>query len=331
VRRTAIELVLILFVVVISAFFIASCIGSTATNGNNQGRQSADYPDTQFLPISLATIPTDDFLPLWVAKEEGIFDQLGLQVRLTTFTSGQEMFAAVAANQVQGSSMGMMTVANLTLAGTDTEVISRLGPVRIAIVAAPGSNITAVQDLAGVPVAAAGATLEEFIIYRAMTDIGMNANNKLKLADIQDLYQRKEALLSGELQAAVVPWTFVSELEEQGAVVLVDVHQVEAYGSTVLGIRSDWLKQDGANETVGALNEAWNQAAQMINANPERYRDLLIERADLSDEDLADFEIQHYAMATLPVRNQVEGILTWGYEQGYLDREIPYGEFIFYP
>lgn len=329
-KRTAIELILILLVVTTSAFFVASCIGNTA-NSVNQNNGASESSNLDLLPISLATIPTDDFLPLWVAKEEGIFDQLGLQVELSTFTSGQEMFAAVTENKVHGSSMGMMTVANLTLAGTDTEVISRLGPVRIAIVAAPDSDVASIQDLAGVPVAAAGSTLEEFIIYRAMSDAEMDVDDDLVLADIQDLNQRKEHLLSGELQAAVVPWTFVADLEEQGAVVLVDVDQVKAYGSTVLGIRSDWLKQDGANATVGVLNEAWNQAAQLINADPERYKNLLAQRTDLSDDELANFEIQHYAMATLPVRAQVEGILAWGYKQGYLDREIPYGEFIFYP
>jgi len=64
----------------LSHFFCAAFVAVALTGCNDE----EDYPEpinglTQepLLPITLATVPSDDFLPFWVAENEGIFEELG--------------------------------------------------------------------------------------------------------------------------------------------------------------------------------------------------------------------------------------------------------------
>jgi NitT/TauT family transport system substrate-binding protein len=316
-----------LLAVLALSFALVAC-----SNDDGSGNDT-DYPylEAQLIPITLATVPSDDFLPFWVAENEGIFIELGLEVDILTFASSREMLAAITADEAQGGSLGMLSVSQLTLSGIDTLAVSRLAPSRGAVVAGPGSGITSVEGLAGVPVAAAEATLEEYILYRAMTDAGIDEDD-IVLEAVADLRARPQLLMADQIAASTMPWTLASVLGEQGAHILVNEQDIEDFTSTVLGIRADWLAQDSAAETVEALLEAWNRGAELINAESDAYLELLTEKANLPEGSIeAGYTMQVYAMAQLPDPQQVEGVLQWAYRKGYSEEVITYEDFVWTP
>jgi len=321
--------------VVLLVSLLCVAFAAAALVGCN-GEEEYVYPvngltQQPLLPITLATVPSDDFLPFWVAEDEGIFEDLGLDVEIITFASSREMLAAVTADEAQGASLGMLSVSQLTLSGIETLAVSRLAPSRGAVVSSPGSGITAIEDLAGVPVAAAEASLEEYILYRAMTDAGV-PEDQIVLEQVADLRARPQLLMADQIYASTMPWTLASIKGEEGAHILVNEQDIEDFTSTVLGIRADWLDQAGAEATVEALLEAWNRGAELINDNPDAYLDLLTEMANLPEGAIdAGYTMQVYAMAQLPERQQVEDILDWSYRMGHSDEIIAYDDFIWTP
>ena len=329
--KRSIRLVLLsLLCVVLAAFALVGCTAEEeyvpATNGDD-----ATAIEQELLPITLATVPSDDFLPFWVAESEGVFAELGLDAEIITFASGRDMLAAVTANEAQGASLGILSVSQLTLSGIDTLAVSRLAPSRGAVVSSPNSGITTLEELAGVPVAAGEAGLEEYILYRSMTDAGI-PEDQIVLESVADLRARPQLLMADQIQASTLPWTLASIKGEEGAHILVNERDIEDFTSTVLGIRADWLAQDGAEATVEALLEAWNRGAELINADPDAYLDLLTEMANLPEGAIdAGYTMQVYAMAQLPSQQQVDDILEWSYRKGYSDEVIAYEDFIWTP
>ncbi|MCL2438336.1 MAG: ABC transporter substrate-binding protein [Coriobacteriia bacterium] len=329
-KKSRVLLLMSVLAIAIAAFALIGC------NNDDVAEDAVDEMPTyeeavELLPITLATVPSDDFLPFWVAENEGIFIELGLDVEIITFASSREMLAAVTADEAQGASLGMLSVSQLTLSGIDTVAVSRLAPSRGAVVASPNSDITSVEELAGVPVAAAEASLEEYILYRSMTDAGV-PEDQIVLEQVADLRARPQLLMADQITASTMPWTLASVMGEQGAHILVNEQDIEDFTSTVLGIRADWLEQEGAEPTVAALLEAWNRGAELINEDPDSYLDLLTEKANLPEDSIeAGYTMQVYSMAELPDRQQVEDILDWAYRQGHAEEVISYEDFIWTP
>ncbi|MCL2526271.1 MAG: ABC transporter substrate-binding protein [Coriobacteriia bacterium] len=283
------------------------------------------------LPITLAAVPSDDMLPFWVAQNEGVFAELGLDVDIVTFASSRDMLAAITANEAQGGTLGMLSTAQLTQSGIDTKAVMRMAPSRGAVVSSPNSGITSIEQLAGVPVAAAEASLEEYILYRAMTEAGV-PEDQIVLEQVADLRARPQLLMADQIKASTMPWTLASVMGTEGAHILVNEKDIEDFTSTVLGVRADWLAQDGAAHTVELLKEAWDRGATMINDNPDAYLELLTEKANLPEGSIeAGYSMQVYAMAALPSKDQVDDIMDWAYRKGYIDEVISYDDFIYTP
>ena len=318
---------LTLLCVALAAFALVGCNNEEELNGPLEYVEES----VELLPITLATVPSDDFLPFWVAEDAGIFEELGLDVSIITFASSRDMLAAVTANETQGASLGMLSVSQLTLSGIDTLAVSRLAPSRGAVVSGPGSGITTLEELAGVPVAAAEASLEEYILYRSMTEAGI-PEDQIVLEQVADLRARPQLLMADQIKASTLPWTLASLKGEEGAHILVNERDIEDFTSTVLGIRADWLAQDGAAATVEALKEAWNRGATLINDNPGDYLELLTEKANLPEGSIeAGYSMQVYSMAALPEQTQVDDILEWAYRKGHSERVIAFEDFIWTP
>jgi len=316
--------------VILAAFALVGCNAEEEYEPTTNG-DDATVVEPELLPIALATVPSDDFLPFWVAENAGVFDELGLDVDIITFASGRDMLAAITANEAQGASLGILSVSQLTLSGIDTLAVSRLAPSRGAVVSSPNSGITTLEELAGVPVAAGEAGLEEYILYRSMTDAGI-PEDQIVLESVADLRARPQLLMADQIQASTLPWTLASLKGEEGAHILVNERDIEDFTSTVLGIRADWLAQDGAEATVEALLEAWNRGATLINEDPDAYLELLTEMANLPEGAIdAGYTMQVYSMAQLPSQQQVDDILEWSYRKGYSERVIAYEDFIYTP
>jgi len=318
-------LLALLLLVMFALLFVSACTG----DADDQQISDDLATDVPLLPLTIATVPADDLLPLWVAQQAGIDRELGLDLDIVTFASSRDMLAAITANEAQGGSLSMLSVSQLTLGGIPTQAVMRLAPSRGAVVSSPGSGILQADQLAGVPVAASEASLEEFILYRALTAVGV-PEDQILLEAVADLRARRQLLMADQIKASTMPWTLASVLGQQGANILVTEKDIEPFTSTVLGMRSDWLDQDGAAQTVAVLWEVWNRGADLINADPDAYLDLLVEAANLPEESIqGGYDMQVYASARLPERQQVEDILEWAYRKGYAEEVIPFEEFVY--
>ena len=107
----------------------------------------------------------------------------------------------------------------------------------------------------------------------------------------------------------------------------------------VLAVSEDFLlgnlasgeasSSEAAARAIVGMLEVWDRAVTTINQDPNTFRSLLIEKANLSESLAAGYSIGAYDLNALPPHDQWEAVLSWMYASGYLQNEISVDGFIF--
>ena len=69
--------------------------------------------------IRIGTMPTEDILPMWVAEQEGLFDEAGVKAEIVVFDSAQSLSAALTAGEVDIAMTDPMRAVKLCESDTD--------------------------------------------------------------------------------------------------------------------------------------------------------------------------------------------------------------------
>ncbi|MDR1413255.1 MAG: ABC transporter substrate-binding protein [Actinomycetes bacterium] len=326
--RSSVGLGLCLMLALVMALALGGC--SAGRDDAQSARTEGSGADgAASLPaIKVGTLQTDDLLPLWVAEAEGLLTQGGLNVEIQSFQSAQEQIAAVTAGEIDAIMTDLVVPVQLTAAGTPMRAVTIMQGAPAGVVAGKDSGISTVSDLAGVKTGCSSPTILEFIYDKALTEAGVPAD-QIQTEEIKKLPVRLEMLQQGQIKAAALPWTLWQLAVQQGAVPVLDEAQDGSYTSTVLEFRDEWLQQENAAGAIKTLRDIWDQAVDLINASPDSYRELLVEKAKLPEPLRDSYPVRHYP-ATAPVpQEQVEEVVNWMVDKGYLNEALAYAELIY--
>lgn len=316
----------ILIVVMLAALLAtAGCSGKAPTSEKQEPTKSA-APS----PIKIGTLATQDSLPLWVAEAKGYFSAAGISdLEIVTFQSAQELQAAFTAGSVNALMTDIMVSANLQSSGTPVVLPTvMLGATtdqgRFAIVEAPGQNFSSMADLKGVPVGTASLTITEYVLDKLMEEAGV-ADSDIKKQEVDKMPVRFQLLMSGQLKAASLPEPFVSLAVLQGAKIVPggdDTKAKENISQSVLCVNREYAGTDEGAATVSALLWAWDKAIGDINANPDSFRQTLVDKARLPQPLAASYQVSTYPKAAPPTTEQVQAVLDWMKGKGYLKSDV---------
>jgi len=280
--------------------------------------------------VVIGTLATQDSLPLWVAEDAGYFTAQGIpSVEIVTFQSAQECQAALVAGSVDALMSDLIVAAKLHAAGTEVVVPTVMlgadvAEGRFAIVAAPGSGITSMSGLSGVPVGTAAGTITEYVLDALMAEAGVAPSDVVK-EEVPKMPVRFQLLMEGTLKAASLPEPFVSLALGGGATVVEggdDTLGAENISQSVLVVSREFVSGDAGAATLEALLGAWDQAVADINAAPDDYRAALVEHANLPEALAESYAVSTYPSATPPEASQVQAVLDWMSERGYLTSPV---------
>lgn len=294
------------------------------------------------IPMRIGTLPTEDALPLWVAEQRGLFAEAGLpKVEITTFQSAQERDAALAAGAIDAFMGDIIAAAALYQSGTKVTIATvMLGATpaegRFGIVAPKtwndGTGADALARLANVPVATSSGTIQEYVLDGLMRQSGV-PTDQVKVEEVKKVPVRFELLMSGKLKAAALPEPLLTLAEKQGAILLADDttpvrsdRPVENISQTVLVVSNAFQRKPGGLETLEELLGAWDEAVGIVNADPNAWRGLLVEKARLPEPLATTYEVETYPKHQLPTAEQVNAVLEWMRAKGLLKTPLTYGD-----
>lgn len=308
------------------ALSLVACSTPAAPSGSGTGTTSAPTPTA----IRIGTLPTEDSLPLWVAERDGLFTKAGLSVTITSFQSAQERDAALAAGAIDGFMGDMIAASLLRAGGVPVKVTTvMLGATakegRFGIAVKPGSKVTDLKGLANVPVGTSSATIQEFVLDELMAAAGVPAAS-VKKEEVKAVPVRFDLLMSGKLAAAALPEPFLSLAAKTGAKIVADDTTGANISQTVLVFSEKYLGDATNASAVKKLLGVWDTAVGTINAAPDSFRTLLVDKARLPAPLKDSYAVNTYPTAQLPTAEEVKRVTDWMTGKGLLKVPVTYAD-----
>lgn len=277
--------------------------------------------------IRIGLLPAADTLLLIVAKEEGLFAARNLDIELVPFMSSLEQGTALLAGRLDGTFTDIIRVLLLNEAGADQKIVATTfhaspGHRYFGLAVSPQSKRTTLADTAAMEVGISTATIIEYVYERMLRERGLDLNH-MRPVSLDKIPIRLQMLLSGKLEAAILPEPHLSLAERRGARVLWDDGALNT-ALAVVALNTSVLDGPNGAAVPEAIRDALAEAAQRINADPIKYRALMVEKkllpTALADEySMMSFDLRFVPKA-LPDSDQLQDYVTWMRQHELLKR-----------
>jgi len=205
---------------------------------------------------------TGSRIPLWIAKDAGLFEKYGLNVNLVVIAAGTAAIGALASGDVEILGAPGSTTAVSAARGLPLAIIATFGPSAWKLAANP--SITSVPDLRGktVGISRPGTTVE-FATRRALQKLGFTPGKDIQIlaTGLAESNKRILVMLQGKIDATLVSPDNLFEAEQKNLklAVLADLKDLAIYTSASdLSARRDFLKnrRQRARAFIMAYSEA---------------------------------------------------------------------------
>ncbi len=273
--------------------------------------------------IKIGLMPDEATLPYYVAVQDGIFSSYGLDVEPVAFQSAMERDSALTTGKIVAAENDPVGVILLRNAGYDIRIVSlelqeTPDKIRFAILASPRSNITSVSDLAGKKIAISSNTIIEYITDALIGD------TPVEKVEVRKVPLRMQMLLNGDVDAATLPEPLVSYAISRGAKLVISDSMLEnrTVSQTVIVFRGDFI--DANPELVHKFLEAYGEAVRRINANPEKYRELLVEKTHMPSQIASNYKIATYMQPQQYPRSDFESVNKWLEKKNLIQKPVSY-------
>jgi NitT/TauT family transport system substrate-binding protein len=303
---------------------------SGAADSAAAANSAAPDPSKVTREIVIGTMITEDILPLWAAESDGLFAAYGIKARVESFQSAQELATAVASGAVDLAMTDPMVTAALVQGGTDVTMHwVTLGATaaqgRFGIMANPDSGVTSLKELAGKPIGVGSNTILEYVMDKLMAKAGV-PSDQVKVEEIKKIPVRYEMMSSNQVAAAALPGSLLALGEATGMVLVADDSKGENLSQSVMIARNAFTATAEGATALAIVRAVWDEAATTINADPGKYRALLIEKtlAAMPASVQESYPLSSYPLAELPTSAMIDPVLEWMLDKGYLDWPLVY-------
>ncbi|HUV26167.1 MAG TPA: MetQ/NlpA family ABC transporter substrate-binding protein [Anaerolineales bacterium] len=299
----------------------------TACSSINQSNE----PDK----LKIAVLPILDALPMYVAQENGYFEEQAVEVEFIPVGSAAERDQVIASGQADGMINDLVST---LLYNQDTIHIQIVSFARTAtpdfpqfrILAAKDSGITSVEQLKGVEIGISEGSVIEYTTDRFLEAEGFSSLEIATLA-VPSIPVRMSLLDSGELKAANLPDPLASLAIQGGAVVIIDDTSYPEYGNSLISFRKSVI--DSNPDAISGFLTAIKKAALEINADPTKWDTLLTEQKLVPAPLIGSYQIPTFPIGSLPSQAQWEDVVQWGMDKGFISHNVSYdasvnGEFL---
>ena len=177
------------------------------------------------------------------------------------------------------------------------------------------------MDLAGVEIGIAQNTVIEYLTDRMLENAGL-ATEEIAIQEVSAIPVRFELLVNGEIGAATLPDPLASGAIAAGAVPIVDDTSVPDLSQSILTFSTETLETQP--QAVRSFLQAWEMAVNELNANPDQYYDLLIDKGRVPESIQGTFQMPPFPEAGVPTPEQLADVVSWALDKGLVKQDVPY-------
>ena len=276
--------------------------------------------------LKVALLPILDTLPFHAARAKGYFERYGVTITAVPVGSGLERDQLMQSGAIDGMLNEMSTTANFNRERVQVQIVVSARKAYphyplFRLLSAPGSGLTTPADLKGIPIGISKNTIIEYVTDRLLAAGGL-APNQIAKKSVPVIPERYQLLLQGRLKAATLPDPLAKSALEAGAGAVVDDSTHPQYSVSVLSFSIKSLKTKA--DAVRQFLRAWNQAAEDINADPESFRSLLLQKIRVPKNIQQIYRIPPFPLREVPGAEQWADVMNWMVSKGLLKAPLPY-------
>jgi NitT/TauT family transport system substrate-binding protein len=329
-RNLSLALLAVMF-----GLLVAACAPVPPAQGGATGAAASPAPATvqpaaTNETLKLALIPVLDTIPIYIALQNGYFQEQGLTVETVPVKSPQERDVLLQTGQVDGVLTDLQGVGLLNKDAVKVKAVyTARRPFSDAplfrILASPKAEIDSVEDLKGVEIGISNNTIIEYLTDRILAAEGLTPE-EIKKIEVGAITVRFEQLMNGNIKAAVLPDPLAQGAIAAGAKLVLDDTAHKDLSQSVLVFQDAALK--AKPDPVRKFLVAWEKAVKEVNANPEKYRAVLMEQGRVPQSIQESYKMPPFPERGAPSESEVADVTAWLKAKGLVNRDIPYGDMV---
>ena len=273
---------------------------------------------TEKTKLTVGVMGSIDAVPLVIAKENGYFEEEGIDLDLQIFKAANDRDAALQAGELDGVLCDEVAISiyqnsdiNMKITGTTNGSWT--------LVAGKDSGITSLSDLKVKKVGISENTMIEYLADDIALSNGLQVSDIEKVA-IPAMPARLEALKNNQIDAAILPAPFNDTAVADGGVEVTKIYNKDIMIS-VTAFLQEVIDKD-ANAIKGFYN-AYNKAIEFINSNDiSEYEDIIISTVGYSEDMRGNIVLPEFKTNYLPAEENVQNVLDWSKNKGLLTKDI---------
>lgn len=251
----------------LSCIFASLCSFLLLLSCSTQSTRTATDADDS-LALRLALLPTVDCLPFYYAEQEGIYDSLGLRLRLETFDAAMNADTAFRNKRADIIATDMVKACIWRAAGDSISVIMS-GELKLYLMTAYSARIRQTSSLRekiiGITRHSAVDMFTDMMLEQAHF-----ISTDLNKPQINNLYLRCQMVDQNQYDGAVLPEPFASESEARGARRIYSSDHLALNLSAVV-VRDSLLRQRAKD--LRLLRTGYDIAVERINKIIKEYNE----------------------------------------------------------
>lgn len=283
---------IVLFLILVAIVLAPGCTAKQAEN----------------IILKVGSLPRVFDIIAYAAQQEGLYAKKNINVEIVPFKSTTEMNTALVSGAIDGIIQGTFEAVNLNKdQGVGKLVGSASMPHMFEVIVNGSSGINSTTQLKGQEIATGASTIMDYALDRLLIAQGVSPKDITKV-NIPAMPLRLETLVLGKVPAAILTSPLSDLAVFKGCKIIIsDTAQPFGGPGLIFSIKA----LEGKPNTVGKFVQVWQESVQMINANPEKYQDLLATVANVSKEIANSLQVPALPKLGLPSESEMKSIMDW--------------------
>lgn len=320
------------FLCACTLLFLTACTPIESADQPTADTTTDPCPAPTDQPLRVGVLPVLNTLPIFVAQEEGFYDDLGVTVEIVPVESARDRAIAQQAGEIDVANSDVVGTVLQVTGGQDVRIVRHdaFTPQYrfFSIVAGAASDLTTVEELTAAlaadeaQIAISQNTIIEYLATAMLENAGYTPEEDDYL-EVAAIPVRLEQIAQGTVAAALLPEPLTTlATEVQGGAAILDDSAI-GFIPVVLTVTGSII--DERSGDVCAFLQAYEMAVQAINADPEAYRDNPIR---IPDPVRPSYTIPQFEAPRVPREAEVQGVIDWMVENGLVESGAAYAALV---
>lgn len=243
--------------------YILSFLPFVAMSGLSGCKKTDAMPcDTDSVAIRLGVLPTIDCLPFYYADSTGIFDSLGIDVRLVTYDAAMDADTAFAKGYIDAIATDLVKAC--LWEDTDSVRLVMNGDLRLWLVTARNARLLKAESLKEKIIGITRHSAVDFFTDKVLESAKLKSID-LNKPQINNMKLRMLMTDQNQYDGAILPEPHASEAVARGAKRLASTMELNLHGLFCVAVSGSINRTRKAD--ADKLREAYDMAVRAINAD----------------------------------------------------------------